>query len=192
MNSRSMPDSEQTIRKFLQGDEEAFTQLVRQWESRIYNLALRFLGNREDAQDVAQETFLSVFRWARDLRDPGSFRAWVYRVALNHCRARWRSRGREMPLEESSAEPDGSEVESPQGLLSQADRDPVELRDLIQKAFMRLSEDHREAIILKEYLGLSLEEVARVMECPLSTAKSRLYHGLRGVQRQLLRLGARS
>jgi RNA polymerase sigma-70 factor (ECF subfamily) len=71
-------------------------------------------------------------------------------------------------------------------------KDAVEVRDLIRKALMGLSEEHRSAIILKEYLGLNLEEVARVMDCPLSTAKSRLYHGLRGVQRNLLRMGLRS
>ena len=68
-------------------------------------------------------------------------------------------------------------------------RDPLEVLDIVRKALMGLSEDHRTAIILKEYLGLSLEEVASVMDCPLSTAKSRLYHGLREVQRNLKRLG---
>ncbi len=68
----------------------------------------------------------------------------------------------------------------------------VETWELIQKALLRLSEEHRTAIILKEYLGLNLEEVAQVMECPLSTAKSRLYHGLRGVQRNLTKIGIRS
>jgi RNA polymerase sigma-70 factor (ECF subfamily) len=67
----------------------------------------------------------------------------------------------------------------------------VETVDLISKALAGLSEDHRSAIILKEYLGLNLEEIAAVMGCPLSTAKSRLYHGLRGVQRNLRRIGAR-
>jgi RNA polymerase sigma-70 factor (ECF subfamily) len=193
MNSHSLPGPEEAVRRFLAGDEEAFTQIVRQWESRVYNLALRFLGNREDAQDVAQDTFLSVFRSIKDLRDPGSFRTWMYRVALNHCRARWRSRPPESSLDEPVGDDKhGDALGSLDELYLQGSRDSVELKDLIQKALMGLSQDHRQAIILKEYLGLSLEEVAQVMECPLSTAKSRLYHGLRGVQRHLLRLGARS
>lgn len=192
MNTRSLPGPEEAVRRFLGGDEEAFTQIVRQWEGRVYNFALRFLGNREDAQDVAQDTFLSVFRSIKDLRDPGSFRTWLYRVALNHCRARWRSRTPELSLDEPVGDDKRGEVlASVDDLYLQGSRDSVELKDLIQKALMGLSQDHRQAIILKEYLGLSLEEVAQVMECPLSTAKSRLYHGLRCVQRQLLRLGAR-
>ncbi len=70
-------------------------------------------------------------------------------------------------------------------------RDPIETVDLIRKALMNLSEEHRMAIVLKEYMGLSLEELAAMMDCPLSTAKSRLYHGLRGVQRNLKRLKLR-
>ncbi len=68
---------------------------------------------------------------------------------------------------------------------------PLETVDLIKKAMSGLSDHHRTAIVLKEYLGLNLEEIAAVMECPLSTAKSRLYHGLRGVQRNLKRLGVK-
>jgi len=184
-----MPDPVETIRRFLQGDEGAFAELVRQWEGRVFNLALRFLGNREDAQDVAQETFLSVFRSLHGLRDPGSFGTWLYRITLNHCRARWRASVPETRLDEADAEGEGRAL-SIDAVTQSGRRDPVEVRDLLGKALLGLSQEQRSAIILKEYLGLSLEEVARVMDCPLSTAKSRLYNGLRGVQRALARLGA--
>jgi RNA polymerase sigma-70 factor, ECF subfamily len=187
-----MTETEDAIRRFLADDERAFGQIVRQWETKVYNLAWRLLGNREDAQDVAQETFLSVFRSLQSLRAPENFPAWLYRITLNHCQARWRTQtpetsfsdhleisqdGEERALEPASAETTGAAVEN---------------ADLIRKALMGLSKDHRTAIILKEYVGLSLEEVAVVMDCPLSTAKSRLYHGLRGVQHNLKRLGLKS
>lgn len=194
MNRRSLPGPEEAVVRFLGGDREAFADIVRQWEGRVYNLALRCLGNREDAQDVAQETFLSAFRSMKNLRDPGSFRTWLYRVALNHCRARLRAARPELSLDGSSDE-DAGHGGTPDGLraiLQRAAGDPMEARDLVRKALMGLSEEHRQAVILKEYLGLSLEEVARVMGCPLSTAKSRLYHGLRGMHRRLVRLGAAS
>jgi len=187
-----MADMEEIIRRFLGGDGEAFNQIVRQWETKVYNLAWRFLGNREDAQDIVQETFLSVFQSLRNLRDPKSFPAWLYRIALNHCRARWRSRPGDLSLNDPvSPEEEGDEGESRVLLPSQQTRDPLEAMDLIRKSLAGLSEDHRTAIILKEYLGLNLEEVAEVMGCPLSTAKSRVYHGLRGVQRNLKRLLSR-
>lgn len=193
MNRRSLPGPEEAVLRFLAGDREAFSDIVRQWEGRVYNLALRFLGNREDAQDVAQETFLSAFRSLKSLRDPGSFRTWLYRVALNHCRARLRAARPALSSDEPSADAERGGAPDPlQAVLQRAAGDPVEARDLVRKALMGLSEDHRQAVILKEYLGLSLEEVAQVMDCPLSTAKSRLYHGLRGMHRRLVRLGAGS
>lgn len=193
MSRRSLPGPEEAVLRFLGGDREAFADIVRQWEGRVYNLALRYLGNREDAQDVAQETFLSAFRSMQSLRDPGSFRTWLYRVALNHCRARSRASRPELSLDEPSEDAEGGGApDALQAALQRAAGDPVEVRDLVRKALMGLSEEHRQAVILKEYLGLSLEEVARVMDCPLSTAKSRLYHGLRGMYRRLVRLGAAS
>ena len=193
MSNRPISDSEAVIRRFLKGDEEAFTQLVRQWEGKVYNLALRFLGNREDAQDVAQETFLSVFRAVEELRDPSRFPAWLYRIALNHCRAHWRASAPEVALEGAEAGADGERRHGPiDGLLNMGAQNSIEVRDMIRKALTALSPEHRTAIILKEYLGLTLEEVAQVMDCPLSTAKSRVYHGLRGVHRTLVRLGARN
>jgi RNA polymerase sigma-70 factor, ECF subfamily len=188
-----MSRSEDAVRRFLGGEEDAFEQLVRQWESRIYNLAWRFLGNREDAQDAVQDTFFTAYKSLRTLRNPERFPTWLYQIALNHCRGRWRSRNSHIPLDgqsrdghegaEGAVEPDEAVTDS---------RDRLETVDLLRKALGSLSEEHRTAIVLKEYLGLSLEEVAEVMECPLSTAKSRLYHGLRAVQRNLRRLGARS
>ena len=181
------------IRRFLKGDDQAFTDLVRHWETKVYNIAWRYLGNREDAQDVVQETFLSVFKSAKSLRDPDSFSTWLYRITLNHCRSRWRRRSPEVSLDDPLQGSENGEEELTLSMtMGSSQRDSVETRDLIRKALMGLSEEHRAAIILKEYVGLNLEEVARVMDCPLSTAKSRLYHGLRGVQRNLVRIGIRS
>jgi RNA polymerase sigma-70 factor, ECF subfamily len=185
-----MAETEETVRRFLDGEEEVFSRIVRVWEGKIYSLAWRMLGNREDAQDIVQETFLSVFKSIRGLRDPARFPTWLYRITLNHCRSRWRSRSADLSLSEQVVDSDGSEEGFPSGFLA-APRagEALEAIDIIRKALAGLSEDHRTAIVLKEYLGLSLEEIASVMGCPLSTAKSRVYHGLRDVQRNLKRIG---
>jgi RNA polymerase sigma-70 factor, ECF subfamily len=184
-----MVETEKAVRRFLAGDQEAFSVLVRRWEKKVYNLAWRMLSNREDAQDVVQETFISVFRSIKDLREPKSFSTWLYRITANHCRARWRSSSPEVSLDEMMEPNQVEEKGRPILPISGPARDALETEDIIRKALTGLTEDHRTAIILKEYLGLSLEEVAKVMDCPLSTAKSRLYHGLRGVQRNLKRIG---
>jgi RNA polymerase sigma-70 factor, ECF subfamily len=184
-----MIETEEAVQRFLDGEEEAFSRIVRRWERRIYNLAWRMVGNREDAQDVVQETFISVFKSIRGLRDPGSFPTWLYQITLNHCRARRRSRVSTLSLNDPGPDEGGAERSLGAEIRSEERGDRIETLDIIQKAMSGLSEDHRSAIVLKEYVGLSLEELADVMECPLSTAKSRLYHGLKEVQRNLRRLG---
>lgn len=187
-----MSEMVSTIQRFREGEEEAFGELVNQWEAKVFNLAFRVVGNREDAQDVVQETFLSVFRSIHGLRQAERFPTWLYRITLNHCRARWRSRRPELSMDDpalSAKGGNGKGRDLPLALLLQQNRrDNIETVDLVRKAMAGLSEEHRTAIVLKEYVGLNLEEVAEVMQCPLSTAKSRLYHGLRGVQRNLKRL----
>jgi RNA polymerase sigma-70 factor, ECF subfamily len=187
-----MVEIERTIQRFLDGEEEAFSLIVRAWEGKLYSLAWRMLGNREDAQDVVQETFLSIFKSMRSLRDPARFSTWLYRIALNHCHSRRRSRSSDLSLQEQIFESDGAEEGFSSGYpLAPRSGEALEALDIVRKALASVSEDHRTAIVLKEYLGLSLEEIANVMECPLSTAKSRVYHGLRDVQRNLKRLGIR-
>jgi RNA polymerase sigma-70 factor, ECF subfamily len=187
-----MAEIEKTIRRFLDGEEEAFGLIVRAWEGKVYSLAWRMLGNREDAQDVVQETFLSIFKSIRSLRDPARFSTWLYRIALNHCHSRRRSRPSVLSLNEQIFESDGDEEGFPSGFpVAPRSGEALEALDIIRKALAGLSEDHRTAIVLKEYLGLSLDEIANVTGCPLSTAKSRVYNGLRDVQRNLKRMGIR-
>jgi len=188
-----MAETEEAVRRFLEGEEEAFNRIVRQWERKLYNLAWHMLGNREDAQDVVQETFLSVFKSIRNLRNPGSFSTWMYKITLNHCRARRKSRSLTLLFQDLVS--DRHEEESTPLLDRPTTRNgsgQIEALDIVRKALADLSEDHRTAIVLKEYMGLSLEELATVMKCPLSTAKSRLYHGLREVQRNLKRMGIKT
>lgn len=185
-----MANSEEAVRRFLEGEEEAFGRITRQWERKIYSLAWRMLGNREDAQDVVQETFLSVFRHLKGLRDPSRFSVWIYRIALNHCRLRLRSGAPHISLDDEATNLTFEEGVDAAGLTAPSKpAESLEAADIIRKALEGLSENQRTALILKEYMGLSLEELAAVMNCPLSTAKSRVYQGLRHVQRNLVRLG---
>ncbi|NLT67702.1 MAG: sigma-70 family RNA polymerase sigma factor [Acidobacteria bacterium] len=182
-----MMETEKAVRRYLEGDEEAFNRIVSRWERKVYSLAWRMVGNHEDAQDIVQDTFLSVFRSLKGLRDPGTFPTWLYQITLNHCRSRWKARNPDVSLSDGEAV-----LQGVSGAATDGRSDSVETMDIIRKALANLSEDHRTAIVLKEYLGLSLEEIADVMECPLSTAKSRLYHGLMTVQRNLKRLGLKA
>jgi RNA polymerase sigma-70 factor (ECF subfamily) len=181
---------EELVARSRTGDTESFNQLVRRWERPIFALAYRTLGREEDARDVTQETFLRAFRALPGFKGDAKFSSWIYRIALNLCRD-WMRRNRRAPMVEV---PEGVEIHE-----MAADRHETatvedlaaraELSGAVALAMERLPEDQRTAIILKEYHGLTFQEVAELMNCPLSTAKTRLYQGLSMLRRYLAEQG---
>ena len=177
---------EELVARSKTGDIDSFNQLVKRWERPIFALAYRTLGREEDARDVTQETFLRAFRALAGFKGDAKFSSWLYRIALNLCRD-WMRRDRRAPLVEM---PEGVEVEQ-----LAVDRGPVEtVEDLaaraelsreVVKAMAHLPSEQRQAIILKEYHGLTFQEIADLMKCPLSTVKTRVYQGLSTLRKQL-------
>jgi RNA polymerase sigma-70 factor (ECF subfamily) len=155
------------IAKARRGDVEAYNLLVSRWEKRVFNYLLRLVSNREDALDVSQETFLKAYQNLRKLDDPARFSAWLFRIAHNEAFSLLRRR---KPEAELAGEP---RPRNTGGRLL-----PVELSLAVESALKRLNEDQREAVLLKVYQGFKFEEMAVILECPVSTVKSRLYTAL--------------
>ena len=155
------------IAKARRGDVEAYNVLVSRWEKRVFNYLLRLVSNREDALDVSQETFLKAYQNLRKLDDPARFPAWLFRIAHNEAFSLLRRR---KPETELAGEP---RPRNTGGRLL-----PVELSLAVESALKRLSEDQRETVLLKIYQGFKFEEMAEILECPVSTVKSRLYTAL--------------
>ena len=155
------------IAKARKGDVEAYNLLVSRWEKRVFNYLLRLVSNREDALDVSQEAFLKAYQSLPKLDDPQRFGAWLFRIAHNEAFSLLRRRKPEgeMPFERG-APVRGSE------LL------PIELSMAVETALGRLTDEQREAVLLKIYQGFKFEEMAEILSCPVSTVKSRLYTGL--------------
>jgi len=172
------------------GDVDSFNQLILRWERPIYALAYRVIGREEDARDVCQETFLRAFRALPGFKGQAKFSSWLYRIALNLCRD-WIRRQRRAPVVEA---PDGVDLvdlavdrggtESIEDLVSRR-----ELSAAVEEAMAQLPEEQRTAIILKEYHGMTFQEIADLQGCPLSTVKTRLYQGLTVLRRHLERRG---
>ncbi len=154
------------------GDVEAYNLLISRWEKRVYNYLLRLVGNREDALDLSQDVFLKAYQNLRKLDEPGRFAPWLFRIAHNEAYSMFRKR---RPETDSEAEPDGTE-----GEISVAGSGvfPIELSLAVATALERLSGDQREAIVLKIYQGFKFEEMAEILDCPVSTVKSRVYTAL--------------
>jgi RNA polymerase sigma-70 factor, ECF subfamily len=155
------------IAKARRGDVEAHNLLVSRWEKRVFNYLLRLVSNREDALDVSQDVFLKVYQSLPKLDDPARFPGWLFRIAHNEAFSLLRRR---RPEGELTREPRAS-APSP-GLL------PIELSLAVESALGRLTEDQREAVLLKVYQGFKFEEMAEILGCPVSTIKSRLYTAL--------------
>ncbi len=177
---------EELVARSVSGDADSFNELILRWERPIYALAYRVIGREEDARDVCQETFLRAFRALAGFRGQAKFSSWLYRIALNQCRD-WARRQRRMPIEQT---PEGVDLASlaAERESSESIEDLVARHDLtraVERAMTRLSEEQRTAIILKEYHGLTFQEIADLVGCPLSTVKTRLYQGLTLLRREL-------
>ena len=159
------------IAKARRGEVEAFNLLVSRWERRVFNYLLRLVANREDALDLSQDVFLKAYQNLPKLDDVERFSAWLFRIAHNEAFSLLRKR---RPEGEMTREPRTSDRLSELGtrLL------PIELSLAVETALARLNDDQREAVLLKVYQGFKFEEMAEILECPVSTVKSRLYTAL--------------
>lgn len=182
-----MPSTdEELVAASMGGDAESFNQLILRWERPIYALAYRTIGREEEARDVCQETFLRAYRALPRFRGQAKFSSWLYRIALNLCRD-WMRRERRAPMMQPPEDVDLMDMaaatepsESIEDLVARRD-----LTRLVEQAMARLPEEQRTAIVLKEYHGLTFQEIAEVVGCPLSTVKTRLYQGLTVLRREL-------
>ncbi len=148
------------------GDVDAFNLLVSRWEKRVYNYLYRLAGNREDAMDLAQEVFLKAYQNLGKLDDVSRFAPWLFRIAHNEAYSLLRRKRPETELTEPAPEFAG-----PRML-------PVEVSLAVERALGCLSEEQKEAVLLKVYQGFKFEEMAEILGSPVSTVKSRLYTAL--------------
>jgi RNA polymerase sigma-70 factor, ECF subfamily len=181
-----MMSDEELVDRSRGGDLDSFNQLVLRWERPIYALAYRVIGREEDARDVAQETFLRAFRALGGFKGQAKFSSWLYRITLNLCRD-WIRRERRTPIAQA---PEGVDlVELAGEAVGTVSIDEMvsqkELGRAVAKAMALLPDEQRTAIILKEYHGLTFQEIADLLDCPLSTVKTRLYQGLTVLRRHL-------
>jgi RNA polymerase sigma-70 factor (ECF subfamily) len=187
--TRTPKTDEELVALATAGDLDCFNQLVARWERPIYALAYRTLGREEDARDVVQEAFLRAFRGLRGFRGDAKFSSWLYRITLNLCRD-WIRRERRAPIAQMPEGVDPIDVADEHVSPAESVEDLVarqELSGAVARAMSDLPEEQRTAILLKEYHGLTFQEIADQLDCPLSTVKTRLYQGLSVLRRRLER-----
>jgi RNA polymerase sigma-70 factor (ECF subfamily) len=168
------------------GEYHAFEELVRRYRNDVYSLAYHFVRNREEAWDISQEVFIKAHRALSQFRGDASFKTWLMRITSNQCKDFFKKRrlatvAFDEVLREDQVVGSG---DSPRRAL-----ESQELGQSILSALDTLSAKHRQTIVLREFEGLSYEEMAEVMGCSQGTVMSRLHHARKNMQRALERLG---
>ena len=178
-------DDRDLVGRARQGDREAFTQLIVQYQVPLYNMALRMVSSREDAADISQEAFLRAWEKIRTLRD-APFKSWLFQIAVNLCYDHFR-RGRRygaMPDEEQGGKIVGLGVAMPD---PQERAEANERNRVVRDSIAALEHDMRTALILRDINGMAYDEIASVLRVPLGTVKSRIARARAQVQEQLQR-----
>jgi RNA polymerase sigma-70 factor (ECF subfamily) len=175
------------VERALSGDAEAFGEIVRRWERRIFALTYGMLGREEDARDATQETFLAAFRNLRGFRGEAKVSSWLHRIAVNQCL----TRQRRAKVRNESALEDSPEIEFA-GPVDELPASVVEGRQrtvAVRRALNGLPLELRQIVVMKEFEELTFREIAEALDLPLSTVKSRLYTGLKQLQMRLAKFG---
>ncbi|WP_303291348.1 RNA polymerase sigma factor RpoE [Marinobacter sp. SS5-14b] len=177
----------QLVRKVRNGDRAAFDLLVVKYQSRVASIISRYVYDSQEVMDLAQETFIKAFRAIDRFRGDSAFYTWLYRIAVNTAKNYLEARGRRPQGSADSAEAenydDGSrlrDLASPERLLQKE-----QLQKALSEAISRLPEELRSAFLLREYDGLSYEDIAGILECPIGTVRSRIFRARDAVDRHI-------
>jgi len=173
------------VERFQSGEVGAFDEIVNRCHKRVYNLAYHFTHNCEDAYDISQEVFIKVFRSLDKLKNSSAFDVWLKRVTVNACTDYLRQRPKEQVLDDLSYL-DREHIASSGSRLPDRPAETCELRNVISRAVDQLPKQQRKVFILRHYEGLSLKEIARILNCSLGTVKAHLFRATRRLRKLLL------
>ena len=166
------------IERVKNGDKKAYDLLVLKYQQRVINLISRFVKNHADALDVSQETFIKAYKALPNFRGESAFYTWLYRIAVNTAKNHLTVQSRKI----TKSDYDVTEIEQIEGNMTLTEQTTPEnllikdeLQDIVLNTIENLPEDLKSAIMLREIEGLSYEEIATVMECPVGTVRSRIF-----------------
>ncbi|MDA2923686.1 sigma-70 family RNA polymerase sigma factor [Acidobacteria bacterium AH-259-L09] len=174
---------ERLLELALQGDTASFGELIERWQQKIYAFICRYVGNVEEAQDLTQDTFTKAYRNLGRLSDPARFSSWLYKIALNECRMRFRRRRKLQPVSLQDYQDLSERNLKADTATPEAELATKESIRLLREAFADLPEEQKAVILMKEYQELKFHEISEILGVPLSTVKSRMYLGLKTLRK---------
>jgi len=179
---------EQLVELSVSGDADAFGEIVRRWERKIFALCFGMLGREDDARDAVQEAFISAYRNLKNFRGEAKVSSWLHRIAVNQCltiKRRAKTRSEDFLDEDESAE-DRTFV-APAHLSPARTTEQSERLTLVRQAVQALPSELKEVVVMKEFQEMTFQEISETLELPLSTVKSRLYTALKQLRMKLER-----
>ncbi|MEM6736852.1 MAG: sigma-70 family RNA polymerase sigma factor [Bacteroidota bacterium] len=185
-----MISADHLISRAQKGDEKAFNQLVNYWYKRIYNYVLKYCAEEDLATDLAQKTFIAVFKNLKKLKNPDSFKPWIYRIATNFCHEEARRQARNK-MHAIAQNPEEEKHTSNQAIAESRMFNPersfqqTELEKIIFKHISELPDEQRSVVLMKEYDGFKFHEIAEALSTSENTVKTRLYRGLKFLKKRL-------
>lgn len=183
------------IRRLQQRDEKAFVLCVRTYQDKVYGLIYRMLGNHAEAQDVAQEVFVTVFKSIDSFRGESKLSTWLYRISANHCknRIKYLRRRAHKATTELDAQAERTLQNTAGSTLGEGQAGPAEvlegaqLEQIVQRAIGKLEEEHRLLLLLRDVEEMSYEEIMQVTGLPEGTVKSRLHRARQALKEEIAR-----
>jgi RNA polymerase sigma-70 factor, ECF subfamily len=184
----SQPTDQQLVERVQKGDKRAFDLLVIKYQHKMISVVSRYVRDSHEVQDVVQEAFIKAYRALKNFRGDSAFYTWIYRIAINTAKNHLVSRGRRPPasdveVEEAEFYPGSDMLKDVDTPENNAFRD--ELKDVVDRAIMELPEDLRTAVTLRELEGLSYEDIAEVMACPVGTVRSRIFRAREAIDKKI-------
>jgi RNA polymerase sigma-70 factor, ECF subfamily len=189
----TLGSDELIVERALTGDAEAFGEIVRRWERRIFALTYGILGREEDARDATQETFLAAFRNLRGFRGEAKVSSWLHRIAVNQCITRQRrTKVRSESALDEEQEKQASTFTTPLSFSPARVAEGRQQTMAVRRAINSLPIELRQIVVMKEFEELTFREIADALDLPLSTVKSRLYTALKQLQMRLQKFESRN
>ncbi|MEH7181230.1 RNA polymerase sigma factor SigW [Neobacillus vireti] len=176
------------IKQVIKGDQDAFAEIVEIYSNSIYQLGYRMLGNRHEAEDIAQEAFIRAYVNIKSFNQDLKFSTWLFRIATNLCIDRIRKKKPDYYLDAEVSGTDGltmySQLSS-DSPLPENELESLELQETVQKEILKLPDKYRSVIVLKYIEELSLNEISEILDMPLGTVKTRIHRGREALRQQL-------
>jgi RNA polymerase sigma-70 factor, ECF subfamily len=175
---------EELVDSVLEGNSRDFDLLIERWQKPLFNFVLRFMNSEEEARDACQDAFINAYRNLGKFKKQSKFSSWLFKIAINRCNTLLRKRKRWRMFFEPAADEDfADKVADERNAEQHVER--KQIYDRIRSAIAQLPPEQKTVLLLKEYKGLKFNEISEMLDCPVSTVKSRMYYAIDGLRKSL-------